>query len=219
VESAQRNGATETAALWQVNEAVREAEFGNASQTHQLASAALSLAPGRDVQILAALALARSGDLSGAQKIAEQLNRDYPVNTMLQHYWLPTIRAQIALGTHNPTAALDTLQSASVYELGQPPPFQLGTLYPVYVRGEAYLQAGNGAAAVAEFQKIIDNKGIVLNFPLGALAHLQLGRAYALSGESAKAKAAYQDFFALWKDADADIPILQQAKADYAKLQ
>ena len=219
VESAQRNGATETAALWQVNEAVREAEFSNASQAHQLASSALSLAPGRDIQILAALAMARSGDPSGAQKIAEQLNRDYPVNTMLKHYWLPAIRAQIALETHSPTAGLDALQSATVYELGQPLPFQLGTLYPVYVRGEAYLQAGDGAAAIAEFQKIIDHKGIVLNFPLGALAHLQLGRSYRLSGDSAKAKAAYQDFLALWKDADPDVPVLKQAKAEYAKLQ
>ena len=137
---------------------------------------------------------------------------------MLQHYWLPAIRAQIALGSRNPAAALDILQSASVYELGQPPPFQLGTLYPIYVRGEAYLQAGNGGAAIAEFQKIIDHKGIVLNFPLGALAHVGLARAYVLAGDTTKAKAAYQDFLALWKDADPDLPILKQAKAEYEKL-
>jgi tetratricopeptide (TPR) repeat protein len=120
---------------------------------------------------------------------------------------------------NNPTAALDALQTAAVNELGDPVPFQLGTLYPVYVRGEAYLQARNSAAAIAEFQKIIDHKGIVLNFTLGALAHLQLGRSYRLSGDSAKAKAAYQDFLALWKDADPDVPVLKQAKAEYAKLQ
>ena len=111
------------------------------------------------------------------------------------------------------------LEAAAPYELGEPPQFQLGTLYPAYIRGQAQLMAHNGAAAATEFQKFLDHRGIVLNFPLGALAHLGLARAYALSGDAAKARTAYQDFFALWKDADPDIPILKEAKAEYAKLQ
>jgi tetratricopeptide (TPR) repeat protein len=111
------------------------------------------------------------------------------------------------------------LEAAAPYELGEPPPTQEGTLYPVYLRGQTYLLVREGQAAATEFQKFLDHRGVVLNFPLGALAHLQLGRSYALSGDTAKAKAAYQDFFTLWKDADPDIPILMQAKAEYAKLQ
>ncbi|SRR5713101_3356912 len=119
----------------------------------------------------------------------------------------------------NSSNALIFVETAAPYELGTPPPLQLGTMYPVYVRGEAYLKAGKGQQAAAEFQKLIDHRGIVLNFPLGALAHLGLARAYALQGDSAKAKAACQDFLALWKDADPDIPIVKEAKAEYAKLQ
>jgi tetratricopeptide (TPR) repeat protein len=137
----------------------------------------------------------------------------------MQGYWLPTIRAAVELNRGNTEKALALLQSSSAYEQGEPTPFVLGTMYPVYVRGEAYLTASQGRQAAAEFQKIIDHRGIVLNFPLGALAHVGLARAYALAGDTAKAKAAYQDFFALWKDADTDIPILQQAKSEYAKLQ
>jgi hypothetical protein len=111
------------------------------------------------------------------------------------------------------------LEAAAPYELGEPQQLQIGTLYPAYVRGQAYLAVHNGNAAAAEFQKFLDHRGIVVNFPLGALAHLQLGRAYAMSGDAAKSKAAYQDFFTLWKDADPDVPILKEAKAEYAKLQ
>jgi eukaryotic-like serine/threonine-protein kinase len=137
----------------------------------------------------------------------------------LKVYWLPTIRAAIELDSNDPAKALMLLEAAAPYELAQPPQFQLGTMYPVYVRGEAQLTAHNGAGAAAEFQKFLDHPGVTINFPLGALAHLGLARAYALSGDSAKAKTAYQDFFGLWKDADPDIPILKEAKAEYAKLQ
>ena len=115
-------------------------------------------------------------------------------------------------------AALESLEAAAPYELGEPPPMQMGTLYPAYLRGQAYLLAHNGNAAVAEFQKFLDHRGIVVNFPTGALVHLQIGRAYAMSGDTAKAKAAYQEFLTLWKEADADIPILKEAKAEYEKL-
>ena len=132
-------------------------------------------------------------------------------------YWLPTVKAAIELGAGNAAQSLELLQAVAPYELGGPPP--LGNLYPAYLRGQAYLAAHQGKEAAAEFQKLLDHRGTVVNFPLGALAHLQLGRAYAMSGGTAKAKTAYQDFFTLWKDADPDIPILKEAKAEYAKLQ
>jgi len=150
-----------------------------------------------------------------------QRNWSYPTNTILKLYWLPTINAAIELSRGNSSQALVYLEAAAPYELGSPPPLQEGTLYPAYLRGQAYLLAHNGTAAAAEFQKLVDHRGIVLNFVTGSLAHLQIGRAYAIAGDPAKAKAAYQDFFSLWKDADPDpdIPILKEAKAEYAKLQ
>jgi tetratricopeptide (TPR) repeat protein len=137
----------------------------------------------------------------------------------LKLYWLPTINAAIELSRGNSSQALVYLEAAAPYELGGPPPLQEGTLYPAYLRGQAYLLAHNGTAAAAEFQKLLDHRGIVLNFVTGAIAHLQIGRAYAMAGDTAKAKAAYQEFFSIWKDSDAEIPILKQAKAEYAKLQ
>jgi eukaryotic-like serine/threonine-protein kinase len=147
------------------------------------------------------------------------LEKAYPTNTVLRVYWLPTIHAVNELNGNNVTKALEVLEGPAPYELGEPQEFQLGTLYPVYVRGLAFLAAHNGTAAAAQFQRIIDHRTIVVNFPLGALSHLQLGRAYAMAGDTAKAKAAYQDFLTLWKDADPDIPILKEAKTEYAKLQ
>jgi predicted Zn-dependent protease len=172
------------------------------------------------VKLFAALALARAGESARAKAIVEELEKNYPSQTVLKIYWLPTIKAALELNANNPAQALVFLEAAAPYELGQPPQLQLGTMYPAYIRGQAHLMAHNGGAAVAEFQKFLDHRGIVINFPLGALAHLGLARAYALSGDTAKAKAAYQDFLALWKDADADadIPILKEAKAEYAKL-
>jgi eukaryotic-like serine/threonine-protein kinase len=135
----------------------------------------------------------------------------------LKIYWRPCVRAAIGLN-ENPTAALQSLEAAEPYDLGSPPPFQIATMYPAYLRGVAYLASNQGNSAVREFQKFFDHRGVVINYPLASLAHLGLGRAYAISGNTAKAKAAYQDFFTLWKDADLDIPILKQAKAEYAKL-
>jgi serine/threonine protein kinase/predicted Zn-dependent protease len=218
VDSALHADARETAALWQANAALREAEFGYAIVARKNATAALALSQGRDVKSVAALALARAGDSAQAQRLADGLNKDSPQNTIVQGYWLPSIHAAIELNSKSVTKGVEILQTAAPYELGQCEPFQLGMLYPIYLRGQAYLLARQGKEAAAEFQKIIDHRGIVLNFPLGALAHLGLGRAYAFQGDAAKARAAYQDFLMLWKDADLDVPILQQAKAEYAKL-
>ncbi len=219
VDSALRADSKETAALWQANAALREAEFGNATAAKQGVTSALALAPGRDVKVLAALTSARIGETARAKTMIEDLERNNPSNTVLKLYWLPTLKAAIELNGGNSAQALVLLEAAAPYELGEPPPLQLGTLYPTYLRGQAYLMAHNGSAAAAEFQKFLDHRGIALNFPLGALAHLGLARTYAVSGDTAKAKAAYQDFLALWKDADPDIPILKEAKAEYAKLQ
>jgi tetratricopeptide (TPR) repeat protein len=219
-QSALHAGAKETAALWQANDALRKAEFGNSASAREDATAALALAPGRGIEALAALALARSGHVAEAQKLANKLNKDFPLYTLFQGYWLPAIRAAIELKHKNPAGSIELLRSTASYELGAPEPLLIvGTMYPVYLRGEAYLLAHEGKEAAAEFQKIIDHPGVVLNFPLGALAHLQQGRAYALQGDVARARAAYQDFLALWKDADPDIPILKEAKTEYAKLQ
>jgi len=219
VDAAVRNNSKETAAIWQVNAALREAEFGDAAAGKQDVAAALALAPGRDVKMLSALALARTGETARAKTIVEELEKSYPSQTVLKVYWLPTIKAAIELNANNSTQSLVFLEAPAPYELGDPPQFQPGTLYPAYVRGQAYLAAHNGTAAAAEFQKLVDHRNIVVNFPLGALAHLGLARAYAISGDTAKAKAGYQDFLTLWKDADSDIPILKEAKAEYAKLQ
>jgi eukaryotic-like serine/threonine-protein kinase len=218
VDSARRADAKETAALWRANAALREAEVGNPSSARQDAMAALALVPGRDVRSVAALALARAGDAAHAQKLADSLNKEFPQNTIVQGYWLPAIRAAIELNAKNATGTVELLKTAAPYELGLCEPFPFGMMYPVYLRGQGYLAAHQGKEAAAEFQKIIDHRGIVLNFSLGALAHLGLARAYALQGDNVKARTAYQDFLTLWKDADPDIPILQQAKAEYAKL-
>ena len=218
--SARHNDAKEAQALWQANGALREAEFGNLAEARSAALVALAVAPGRGVEMLAALTLARAGGNDQALKLVEKLNNEFPMDTMIQSYWLPTIRAALELNKGNGSRAIDSLQPSSAYELGEPFPFQyFGTMHPVYVRGQAYLKMGQGQQAEAEFRKILQNRGIVINFPLGALAHLQIARAYVIQGDTAKAKAAYQDFLTLWKDADPDIPIYIAAKAEYAKLQ
>jgi serine/threonine protein kinase/tetratricopeptide (TPR) repeat protein len=219
VDSAVRADSKETAALWQSDGALREAEFGNTAQARHGANAALALAPGRDVKVLAALALARSGEIPHANALADELEKTYPTNTTLKVYWFPIVRAAIALGSQKPADAVVALEAVAPYELGSPPPFQVGTMYAPYIRGEAYLAKHDGAAAAREFQKLLDHRGLIVNYPLAALAHLGLARAYALSGDTVKARTAYQDFLTLWKDADPDIPILKEAKAEYAKLQ
>jgi eukaryotic-like serine/threonine-protein kinase len=218
VDSAVSSDSKEAAALWQVNAALREAELGRAAEARQGVTAALALANGRDVDVLAALALARIGETSRAQKLVEGLAKSYPSNTMLMFYWLPALKAAIQIKQGHSSQALALLEASAPYELGWPPPLQVGTLYPAYLRGQAYLLAHNGTAAAAEFQKLLDHRGIVTNFVTGALAHVQIGRAYMMSGDKGMAQSAYQDFFVLWKDSDSDIPILKEARAEYAKL-
>ncbi len=217
VDSAVRADSKETAALWQVNAALREAELGNAAPAREGVTAALTMSPGRDVKVVAALALAHNGDAARAGQLAKELQKSYPADTMLKLYWLPTIHAMIELSTNRSSQALMDLEAAAPYELGTTGTF-ISYLYPAYVRGQAYLRAGNATAALAEFQKLLDRSGIVTNFVTGALAHLQIGRAYVIAGDMTQGKTAYQDFFALWKDADPDISVLRQAKAEYAKL-
>jgi eukaryotic-like serine/threonine-protein kinase len=219
VESAKRNGSTDTAALWQVDEALREAEFGNTALARKAAADALSLSSKPDIELLAALALARSGDTVQSSALADKVDAEFDRDTMIQDYWLPTIRGAIAIDRGDPQKAVELLTVASEYELGEPVQWPShGTLYPVYVRGEGYLRAGDGVQAAAEFQKVTDHRCIVANFPLGVLAHLQCGRAYKMAGDTGKARDAYAAFLATWQNADPDIPILKQAKAEYAKL-
>ena len=219
VDAAVRADSKETAAIWQVSAALREAEFGNAAAAKQGVAAALALSPGRDVKMFSALTLARVGEMNRAKALVDELEKNYPSQTVLKVYWMPAIKAAMELNAGNSTQAQMLLEAAAPYELGQPSQLQEGTLYPVYLRGQAYLMAHNGTAAAAEFQKFPAHRGIVVNYPLGALAHLGLARAYAVSGDIVKAKTAYQDFLTLWKDADPDIPILKEAKAEFAKLQ
>jgi eukaryotic-like serine/threonine-protein kinase len=220
VEFAQRADQKETAAHWQLNAALREAEFGNAASAREAVSAGLALASTRDAQMLAALALARAGDPARAGKMADDLARRFPSNNVINDYWLPTVRAAIEIDHGNPAQAIEILQTAAPYEFGNPfPQIEVGgLLYPAYLRGQAFLLLREGRAAAAEFQKFLDHRGIVMNCPLGALAQLGLARAYALEGDTVKARAAYQDFLGVWMDADPGVPILNQAKAEYAKL-
>jgi predicted Zn-dependent protease len=217
MDSAQHNDAKEAAAAYQAAAALREVGSGNREQARAEANAAVKLAPNRWVRFVAALALARSGDTAGAEKLAAELDKTFPLDTMVQRYWLPTIRAGVALERKDPDRAIELLKAASAIELGGPTNFMI-FLCPAYFRGEAYLMLHDGNAAAAEFQKFIDHRGLVGNFPWGALARLGLARAYAMQGDTAKARAAYQDFLTLWKDADLDVPVLKEAKAEYAKL-
>jgi hypothetical protein len=185
--------------------------------------ASLALSRGRDVEYGAAFALALLGDSPRSQATADDMEKRFPEDTFVKFSYLPALRALLALNHGEPSKAIELVQMAAPYELGVPgsTTFGLfGALYPVYVRGDAYLASHKGPQAAKEFQKILDHPGIVFNDPVGAVARLQLGRALALpGGDKAKARAAYQDFLALWKDADQDIPILKQARTEYAKLQ
>ena len=218
VESAVGSESLETAATWQADASLREAEFGYAEEARREAESVLGLAHGRDGTVLAALTLAHVGNVAHAKTLVKELEKDYPADRMLTHYWLPTINAAIELRRGSSSKALALLQVPAPYEKGWPTNWAT-TLYPVYLRGESYLKAHNGTAAATEFQKLIDNRFIVVNFVTAALAPLQLARAYAMEGDQPKAKGAYEQFFKQWKDADPDIPILKQAKAEYAKLQ
>jgi serine/threonine protein kinase/tetratricopeptide (TPR) repeat protein len=231
VDSAIRASSKENGAIWQAIAAQRGAAYGNATESRQAAAAALKLAPGsQGAEAEAALAFAMAGDTAQAESLAQDLAKRFPLDTQMQSLWLPTIRAELALGKKNPSAALTALQAASLIEWGQIM-FAINTscLYHTYVRGQAYLTAGQGSAAAAEFQKILDHSGIVWNCWTGALAHLGVARANALESRTSagadadaarvRALAAYKDFLTLWKDADLDIPILKEAQAEYAKLQ
>ncbi|HTS29657.1 MAG TPA: protein kinase [Bryobacteraceae bacterium] len=218
---AQQAGRHETAAIYTAAEAVCEAHCDNRAAARQHAHEALQLAKSRDVVYASAFALALSGDLPESQKLAADLDRRFPEDTPVQFEYVPILHAISALASGAPSDAVERLQRAVPYDLAMPGTSffaRFGGLYTAYVRGEAYLAAGRGQEAAAEFQKVLNHRGIVLADPIGALAHLQLGRAYAAAGDKVKAKSAYQDFLALWKDADPDIPVLKQAQAQYAKL-
>lgn len=220
-ELARHAGHRERAALFETAAALREAFVGNAPAARQSASLALELAKDREVEYGAALALALAGNSSEAQSLADHLEKTFPEDTSVRFSYLPVLRGVLALNRHQPAAAIDLLESAAPYELGTPRSNLqgfFGALYPVYARGEAYLAAGRGTEAVTEFQKILEHRGIVSSDIIGALAHLQIGRAYARFGNTTKAGSAYRDFLTLWKDADPDIPILRQARTEYAEL-
>jgi serine/threonine protein kinase/tetratricopeptide (TPR) repeat protein len=222
VDLAQQAGQRERAATYSAGKAVWEAFFGNATVARRSAMAALELSKGRDVEYGAAFALALAGDFPQSQALAHDLENRFPEDTSVQFSYLPALRGLFALSRHEPQKAMELLQVAAPYDFAVPAiDFNtfFGGLYPAYVRGEAYLAARQGAAAAAEFQKILDHPGLVSADPVGAVARLQLGRALALSGDKSKARAAYQDFLSLWKDADPDVPILKQAKVEYAKIQ
>jgi serine/threonine protein kinase/tetratricopeptide (TPR) repeat protein len=221
VESALQNPyKRERAGMWEAAAAVREAFFGNAKEARQDAEAALGFSRDRDQEYGAALALALSGDLSRSRALGEDLGRRFPDDTFVQFNYLPTLRALSALRKGDFSGALRLVEPAAHYEMGigGTGTGLYGTLGPVYVRGEAYMAERQGAEAAAQFQRIIEYPGLVFTDPVGAMARLQLGRAYALSGDDAEAKAAYQDFLTLWKNADPNVPVLRQAKAEYTSL-
>ena len=220
MDSVDRGEAKEPAALYSVLSGVREGLFGNLKEARERGTFAIGRSPGRDVLYGAALALTYGGDDKRAQPLADDLAKRFPEDTIVQVNYLPTLRAQFALGRGNSSDAIENLRAASPYELGQTTGSTDGwtALYPVFVRAEAYLAAHRGSEAAIEFQKILDHPGIVVNQPIGALARLGLGRACAMQGDTVKALAAYRDFLTLWKDADPDIPMLIAAKTEYAKL-
>jgi serine/threonine protein kinase/tetratricopeptide (TPR) repeat protein len=220
MDSAKRSGQKDPIAMYPATASLREAWFGNSDDARRDSAFALKNSPSRDAEYFAALALAYTKQDAQAQALADDLARKRPEDTILQFNYLPTLRARLALNKGNPAQAIEALRAAAPYELGvstsSPPVWS--AMFPVYLRAEAYLAARQGSQAAAEFQKILDHPGVVINEPIGALAHLGIARAYALQHDTAKAKAAYQDFLTLWKEADSEIPVLQQAKAEYASL-
>jgi len=220
VESAKQNGQKERASEWQVHAALWEAELGDLATAQRLATTALPATERKDVPAeaaVAALALARAGDVTRAESLLQNLTRQFPSDVWMNRYWFPSIRAAIELDRNNPAQAIEILQAAKLYELGGDP-ITLDTLYPIYLRGQAYLMQRNSRAAVSEFEKILEHRGRVANGVFGSLAYLQLGRAYMSSSNTPKARSAYQQFLALWKDADSDALLLRQAKTEYSTL-
>ncbi len=217
VDHARQDALPERGGVWEAAASIRKASFGNPAEARTRALAALALSKDREVEYCAAYAMALSGEVSQAQRMADDLARRFPENTVVRFSYLPALRAQIALNHGDAAKALEELQVTTPYEVGAARDF-CGALHPVYVRGEAHLAAGKGIEAVTEFQKILDHRGVVGSEPIGALAHLQMGRAFVLMGETDKAKQAYEDFFAEWTGADAAIPVLKRARAEYPNL-
>jgi DNA-binding winged helix-turn-helix (wHTH) protein/tetratricopeptide (TPR) repeat protein len=217
VESALRSDAKETAALFLIDDALREMETGNLSLARRSVRASQSLSSSRNVRMGAALAMASIGDTAPAEAVARALEKENPSNTLIKFYWLPTLRASLELHSGNPQAAVSLLQVAAPYDLGASTASN-ANMYPAYVRGEAYLEMHDGSAAATEFSKLLDHRGIVQNSILGPLSLLQLARAEVMMGDTGGARKRYDDFLSLWKDADPDLPILKQAKAEAAKL-
>jgi len=208
----------ESAAVCLAELAIREAEVGIDMQARRDAKDALEQVHSQTVVTLVALVMAQTGDLKRAQMFVKELNENYPSDTLIQKYWLPTIRARMQLRQGSWSNALETLSVAAPFDFAAPPALSVSTLYPAYVRGEIYLSEGDGSRAVVEFSKLTDHRGMVLNFPLGTLAHLGRARAYALMGDWARAHDSYREFFRLWKGADADLSLLRKARAEFAKL-
>ncbi len=215
----ERDGNKELAANYLVQAAVRESEVGEFARVQQYISQAQKLSHGQDVATLTAVALVQIGSVNQAEALCHELDKQWPEGTIVQKYWLPAIRAQIDLRQARPSKAIDDLGVATAIEFANPGSTAVPTLYPAYVRAQAYLAMGDGPKAATEFRKLTDRPGLVLNYPLGALAHLGLARAYKSSGDLQNSRQAYLDFLSLWKDSHPDIPILKQAKAEYAKLQ
>jgi class 3 adenylate cyclase/tetratricopeptide (TPR) repeat protein len=220
-ESALRDDEKETAAQWRMDEALREVECGNRPIARQETAAARALTSSHDTEILAAIALGRAGDVQEAEKLAKDLEKQYPLDTLVNDYWLPVIRASGEIARNNPAKAIELLLPSAPYELASPVAWSGlgGPMYPAYLRGEAYLQLRQGTDAAAEYQKILDNPGFMMACPLGALAQLGMARSFLIAGDPARARSCYQKFLTLWQDADPDVPILIAAKAEYAKLQ
>ena len=221
VDVAKRAGQRERAALFDAATAVWDAFYGNAAAARQRATTVLELARGRDVDYAAAFALAMSGDVARARTLASDLEKNFPEDTSVQYLYLPTLQALFSLNAHAASTAIHSLQTASRFDLARGGigfNGHFGVLYPIYVRGQAYLAAHQPAQAAAEFQRILDHRSIVLVDPVDAMARLQLARALALSGETVKAKRAYEDLLTLWKDADPGIPTINEARAEYARL-
>src|SRR3984885_13224405 len=214
----ERDGNKEWAASYLVQAAVRESEVGEFARAQQYISQAQKLSHGQDVATLSAVALVQIGSVNQAEALCHELDKQWPEGTIVQKYWLPAIRAQIDLRQARPSKAIDDLGVATPLELANPGSTAVPTLYPAYVRAQAYLAMGDGPKAATEFRKLTDRPGLELNYPLGALAHLGLARAHKSSGDLQNSRQAYLDFLSLWKDSDPDIPILKQAKAEYAKL-
>ena len=212
-------GSTEPGALAQLKAALWEAEFLSKDASRRDARAALTRSRSPYVRILASLALARDGDTAAAEKLATELEKQYPPDSLVQLFYLSSVRAAIALNRHNPAQTIEILRAAAKMELSRDYFVFGATMHPVYIRGLAFLALHQGREAAAEFHKMIEHRSMMGNCPLWPLAQLQIGRAYAIAGDAAKAKAAYNEFLTLWKDADPDIPILREAKAEYAKLQ